>query len=229
MRSIAIGLTAVLLGGCSAGSGSDTVPSSIGGVGGTGSGGNGNSEAGTGGSPAGDTTSGTSFGQQFEGIYTFDTFDEVSDACSGVGTNQREVIDDSHLVAVRTSIAGGTYLVLASCEGLSACRDLSTQLAQSPTAGAGLTFVFIGQSAAGELTGSQVYYGTLDAGTCVQGGTEETTLTLNDGLLTLEARAHLGDYPAVDGECSINAATDFGQTAPCNRLRTLQGTFVEAL
>ena len=183
--------------------------------------------AGTGGGSGADAGA-AAFGERFEGMYTLDTITQNDGSCTAGGESLRDVIDDSHLVAKRCSLASSPCLALASCSGLDACRDLANTLVGNPTAGDSLNYVFVAND--GEtVTGTAVYPGTSDGGVCRDGGIEQQTLMLDGAMLTVELRGHLSDYPVENGTCSLGAARQHGSASECTRLRVITGTLAEPL
>lgn len=185
-----------------------------------------------GGAQSGPASGGTGgeLGTRFEGIYTFDELTRNQNDCTPGMESLRDVIDDSHLVAQRGVLQGFPMVTLASCAGPTACRDLATLLVESPTAGTGLTYVFMTAGPDDTLLGRAVHYGVNDGTQCSSAGVEEQVLGRVGNVLTLEQRAHLTTYPVdANGECTHSAASMHGVDAPCSSLRILTGTFVEPL
>jgi hypothetical protein len=172
-------------------------------------------------------------GEGVEGIYTLDDVILNTGTCDPGGTNVRSAYDATHVVVRRTTVATTTgdrpALVVTGCAGLAACRALGATLVDDST-----TFelspysLFITEEPDGTFIGTVVFYGTLDATTCRNGGIDRMSLVVDDIALTLETRTQRTDYPAVNGACSAGPAAEHGAMAPCTQLRVLTGTRVEA-
>ncbi|HEX2882322.1 MAG TPA: hypothetical protein VHO25_22535 [Polyangiaceae bacterium] len=169
-------------------------------------------------------------GTEFVGIYSLDEFTQNAAACTPGTDSLRDLLGDTHLVIQRGSIQGYPVVTLASCAGTAACRELAPQLVTMPSAGNGLTHLFMRAEADGTLLGETIHYGTNSGTQCSDAGVEHQVLNLQGAALALELRAHLTSYPVdSDGACTLNAATTHASEAPCSRLRILTGTFVEPL
>jgi hypothetical protein len=175
-----------------------------------------------------------SLGAELEGIYTLDDVTQDSDSCDAEGASIRGVFDATHLVArstfVESTSGARPAVVIAGCSGLDACRTLGAALLDDWTAFERLpSYLFLDAEPDGTLTNTTVFYGTSDGTTCHDGGIQLLELSLDGTALRIEIRSHITDYPAMNGTCPPGLASQQGAAAPCNQLRVVTGTLVEAL